>query len=147
MGSDLMRGKGYTAYSIITTLLEEIALAAIVLWLLPVFGIVIPLWGLALMMIAWGTYSYVSYRLCKRALDKKVTSPGEAMIGCQGKAKTCLDPNGIVQVRGELWKATAADSIIESGEDVIVQGISGLTLFVAPLERDSQEVGSGTLSQ
>jgi len=141
-----MQGRGYTAYSIITTLLEEIALAAIVLWLLPVFGIVIPLWALALMMIAWGTYSYVSYRLCKKALDKKVTSPGEAMIGCQGQAKTCLDPDGIVQVQGELWKATTADSIIQSGEDVVVQGISGLTVFVAPLGRDSQEVGSGTRS-
>lgn len=138
-----MQGKGYTAYSIITTLLEEIALAAIVLWLLPVFGIVIPLWALALMMIAWGTYSYISYRLCKKALDKKVTSPGEAMIGCQGQAKTCLDPNGIVQVQGELWRATTADSMIQSGEDVVVQGISGLTLFVAPLGRDSQEAGSG----
>jgi membrane-bound ClpP family serine protease len=146
MGSDLMQGKGYTAYSIITTLLEEIALAAIVLWLLPVFGIVIPLWALALMMIAWGTYSYVSYRLCKKALDKKVTSPGEAMIGCQGKTKTCLDPDGIVQVQGELWKATTADSMIQSGEDVIVQGVSGLTLFVAPLERDSQQAGSATPS-
>jgi len=144
MGSDLMQGKGYTAYSIITTLLEEIALAAIVLWLLPVFGIVIPLWALALMMIAWGTYSYVSYRLCKKALDRKVTSPGEAMIGCQGQTKTCLDPDGIVQVQGELWNATTADSMIQSGEDVIVQGISGLTLFVAPLGRDNQEVGSGT---
>jgi membrane-bound ClpP family serine protease len=142
-----MHGKGYTAYSIVTTLLEEIALAAIVLWLLPVFGIVIPLWALALMMIAWGTYSYVSYRLCKKALDKKVTSPREAMIGCQGTTKTCLDPDGIVQVQGELWKATTADSMIQSGEDVIVQGISGLTLFVAPLERDSQEAGSGTPSQ
>ena len=142
-----MHGKGYTAYSIITTLLEEIALAAIVLWLLPVFGIVIPLWALALMMIAWGTYSYVSYRLCKKALDKKLTSPGEAMIGCQGKTKTCLDPDGLVQVQGELWKATTADSMIQSGEDVIVQGISGLTLSVAPLGRDSQEAGSGTPSQ
>ena len=141
-----MQGKGYTAYSIITTLLEEVALAAIVLWLLPVFGIVIPLWALALMMIAWGTYSYISYRLCKKALDKKVTSPGEAMIGCQGQAKTCLDPDGIVQVQGELWKATTADSIIQSGEDVVVKGISGLTVFVAPLGRDSQEVGSGTRS-
>jgi len=147
MGADLMQGRRYTVYSIITTLLQEIALAAIVLWLLPIFGIVIPIWGLTLMMIAWGTYSYVSYRLCKKALDIKVTSPGEAMIGCQGKAKTSLDPNGIVQVRGELWKATTADSIIESGEDVIVQGISGLTLFVAPIERDSHEVGQGIPSQ
>jgi membrane protein implicated in regulation of membrane protease activity len=146
MGGDLMQGKVYTTYSIITTLLEEIALAAIVLWLLPVFGIVIPTWGLALMMIAWGTYSYISYRLCKKALDRKVTSPGEAMVGCLGKAKTCLDPNGIVQVSGELWKATT-DSIIESGEDVIVQGIEGLTLFVTPRERGSHQVSSDTSSQ
>ena len=63
------------------------------------------------------------------------------MIGWEGTARTCLDPDGMVQVHGALWKATAKDSVIEDGADIVVVGIERLTLFVAPLGRSDHEVG------
>jgi hypothetical protein len=66
MRSDRKR-RGYTLYSLVTTLIEEAALAAVVLWVLPHFGIKIPLWLLIVLMIAWGIYSYLG-------------SPGEGSI-------------------------------------------------------------------
>ncbi len=128
-----MKGRKFTVYATITSLLEEAALVAVVLWLLPRFGIDIPLWGLALLMIALGVYSYMAYQLGKKALDKKpIVSPD---IGNRGKATTPLTPTGYVRLGTELWKASSTDSSIEAGEEVVVIGMQGVTLLVAPLNK------------
>ena len=135
-----MRGKQFTAYAIISTLLEEIAIAVIGLWLLPWLGIDIPVWVVVLIMVGWAAYNIITYKPSKRALDKHIPSPAEDMIGCEGTARTCLDPEGMVQVRGAFWRATARDSTIDDGEEIVVVGIERLTLLVAPLDRSSHEV-------
>jgi len=133
-----MKGKGYTAYALITTLLEEVALAAVVLWLLPRFGINIPLWGLILMMAAWGAVSYIIYRLGKRALDKKpIISP---MVGSKCTATMPLTPKGYVRVGSELWQASSTGSTIAAGQEVTIVGTKGLTLLVAPLDEDNPKL-------
>lgn len=129
-----MSGKEYKAFNIIITLLEEAALVATVLWLLPIFGINISIWVLALLMIAWGTYSYITYRLTKKVQDKEIPTPAEAMIGRKGMAVTSLDQDGIVRIGSELWKASAADSSISACEEIVVVGIRGLLLSVARVE-------------
>jgi len=128
-----MKGRKYTAYAIITSLLEELVLVAVVLWLLPRFGIDIPLWGLALLMIALGEYSYIIYKLGKKALDKKPTVSPD--IGNRGKATTPLTPTGYVRLGTEMWKASSTDSSIDAGEEVVVVGMQGMTLLVAPLDK------------
>jgi len=125
-----LRGKKYTIYSIVTTLLEEAALAATVIWLLPKFGINIPIWVLSLLMIAWGIYSYITYRLTKKVQGKEVPTPADIMIGRKGTAVTSLDPDGIVKLGGELWKASATDSPISAGDEIVVMSIRGLILSV-----------------
>ena len=54
------------------------------------------------------------------------------MIGLRGITKDRLNPSGYISVRGELWKARVIEEghPIEKGENVIVQGAKGLTLFV-----------------
>lgn len=129
-----MKGKKYTAYSIVTTLLEEMVLVVVVRWLLPVFGVNIPIWLLVLLMIAWGTYSYISYRLTKKVHDKEILTPAEAMIGRKGMAVTSLKQEGIVRIGSELWKASAIDLSISAYEEIVVVGINGLLLFVTRVE-------------
>ena len=111
-----MRGKQFTAYAIVSTLLEEIAIAVIGLWLLPEYVVSIPVWVVVLIMVGWAAYNIITYRPSKRALDRDIPSPAEDMIGCEGTARTCLDPDGMVQVRGALWKASARDSAIDNGK-------------------------------
>ena len=41
-----------------------------------------------------------------------------------------LAPEGVVKVRGELWKAAAANGEIETGKRVEVVGLEGLKLLV-----------------
>jgi len=130
-----MKYKRYTAIAITTSLLEEAALVAVVLWLLPKVAINIPLWGLILMMIALGVYNYITYRVGKKSLDKKpIISPD---IGSRGRTTTTVSPKGYVRVNGELWQASS-NSTIDSGEEIAVVGIEGMTLLISPVEKDNR---------
>lgn len=127
-----MGRKGYIVYSIVTGLLEEAALAAVVLWLLPLLGVNIPVWGLILLMGAYGVKEGITYRIGAKALQRKPVGSLEGMVGCCGKASTLLAPDGYVRVKGELWRASSTGPNIEDGDEIIVTEVNGLTFIVAP---------------
>jgi len=129
-----MKYRRYTVLTITTTLLEEAALVAVVLWLLPRVAINIPLWGLIIMMIALGVYNSINYRLSKKALVKKpMISPD---IGSRGRTTTPISPKGYVRVNGELWQASSS-STIDAGEEIAIVGMEGMTLLISPIEKDN----------
>ena len=128
-----MSRKGYIMFCITTGLLKGVVLAAIVLWLLPLWGFNIPIWGLILLVVAFGIYEIVTFRLGRRALERKPKTSSQALVGCCGKATTPLTPDGYVQVEGELWHALSSDTKIKDGDDIVVLKVNRLTLSVAPL--------------
>jgi len=123
--------KGYTVFSIVTALLGEAALVAIALWLLPRWGVNIPTWGLILLMVAYGVYEGISYRIGSRALERKPVVSPESLVGHRGRAVTKLEPNGYVRIKAELWRALSTGPNIDEGDEVIVVRVDRLTLFVA----------------
>ncbi len=130
-----MKHRRYTLLAITTSLLEQAALVAVVLWLLPRAAINIPIWGLILMMIALGTYNYINYRLGKKALTKKPIISLD--IGSRGRAATPISPTGYVRINGELWRASS-NSNIDAGEEISVVGIEGMMLLVSSIEKDNR---------
>jgi membrane protein implicated in regulation of membrane protease activity len=130
-----MKYRRYTALTITTTLLEEAALMAVVLWLLPRVTINIPLWGLILMMIALAVYNYINYRRNKKALVKKPMIWLD--IGSRGRTITPISPRGYVRVNGELWQASSS-STIDVGEEIAIVGIEGMTLLISPIEKNNR---------
>ena len=136
-----MRRKGYIVYSIATGLLEEAALAAVVLWLLPLLGVNIPIWGLILLMVAYGVKEGITYRIGARALQRKPVLSSEGMVGCCGEATTPLAPDGYVRVEGELWRASSTGPKIDEGDEIVVVEVRRLTLFVAPMQAPSLPCG------
>ena len=54
----------------------------------------------------------------------------EGLIGQLGEARTALEPEGTVFVRGELWQAESLDGPIEKGERVQIAGVHGFRLQV-----------------
>jgi membrane-bound serine protease (ClpP class) len=58
----------------------------------------------------------------------EITGAGE-LLGLEGKAQTALEPEGMVFVRGEIWKAHAQEPVAP-GERVEVVGVEGLELRV-----------------
>jgi len=124
--------------AIFSTLLEEAAMVAVVLWGLPKLGIHIPLWGLIALMVAWGAYAIITYRMGSRALRRKpeILLP---LIGSQGKVVSPLTPEGLVRIKGELWQATSAGGNIDTGEEVTVVGQDGLKLVCQSSTNDLKD--------
>jgi len=122
--------KGRLIIAIVSTTLEEAALAAGVLWGLPRLGIHIPLWVLIIVMLAWGAYTVTTYRMGSRALRKKPIAGLLDMVGSEGKVVSPLVPEGLVRIKGELWMAKSASGRMDTGVEVTVVGQNGLKLIV-----------------
>jgi len=72
-----------------------------------------------------------------RAQRASVRSGAEGMIGAVGVARSVLDPEGQVYVRGEMWTARAEGGRIADGARVEVVGVDGLTMRVRPADEAS----------
>ena len=120
----------HTIYSIISTIIEEAAIAALILWVLPLFDINIPLWGLLLILIAFAVFSYITYNIGHSTMSYREVNAPESIIGSEGVVESELNPEGYVRVVGELWRATSDISYVPKGTSVIITGIDGLRITV-----------------
>jgi membrane-bound ClpP family serine protease len=116
--------------AIISTSLEETAIWVIWRWLLPEFGVNLPVGALVGIMIAWGIFSIWLFIFTTRVLKKQTQVGLPSLVGASGRAASRLSPEGMVRIRGELWGATSNEGDIETGEEVVVVGERGLKLLV-----------------
>ena len=65
-----------------------------------------------------------------RSQRRRPVAGRDDILGLVGTVSTRLDPEGSVQVRGELWHALAKGQRMEPGTKVVVTGIDGLRLTV-----------------
>ena len=119
----------YTIQAVVGTLLEQIAIVALGIWVLPYFSIHVSWWVIAIIMVANLAFSIFTYVMGLRALRKLPTGGTAGIIGCHGTVITPLDPTGYVKVRGELWKATS-NIHLDRGDDITVTGVNGLVITV-----------------
>jgi membrane protein implicated in regulation of membrane protease activity len=123
----------YTLQAVLSWILEEVLLAAFILWLLPhFFNINLPLWGLAILMLALAVYSGVMYRIGRQTFYIRPKVAAENIIGSEGIVARPLAPEGLVKVQGVLWKAICNESELGVGDEVEVVGMEGLKLIVRP---------------
>jgi membrane protein implicated in regulation of membrane protease activity len=127
-------------FAIVSTIIEEIAIVVIVLWGLPELGIQIPLWVLALIVVAWLSYAVYTYRKGTKALEMESKVGLPDMIGTRGKVVSPLKPEGLVRVQGELWVAKSTSGDMEPETEIIVVGQERLKLDVSSqVDDDSKE--------
>ena len=125
----------YTLQAVLGGMIEEAILVAVVLWLLPLFDINIPLWGLGILMAGLALHSFNMYRIGRPTFFVKPKVAAENIIGDEGKVTKRLAPQGYVKVKGVLWKATCDETELEIGDEVVVVGIERLKLIVSPKAR------------
>jgi len=101
-----------------------------VLLVLPRWDIRIPMWVLILGILAWTAFSIFTYRIGSRALDLKHVVGLHNMISCKGEVVKRLAPEGVVRIRGELWRARSDAGEMNEGTEVIVVGQDRLELIV-----------------
>ena len=61
--------------------------------------------------------------------------------GLRGRRATVIErlaPSGMVRIDGELWRASAAEGMVDVGSDVEITGNEGLTLKVRPLSKEAR---------
>ena len=123
---------GRLILAIISTLLEEAALVAVVLVGLPELGIKIHVAGLIAIMIAWAAIAVLTYRAGSRALKRKPVTGLEALVGGKGRVVKTLNLEGLVRIGSELWRAKSDGMEVAIGREVIVVGQEGRKLIVTP---------------
>jgi membrane-bound ClpP family serine protease len=116
--------------AIVSTLLEEAVLAVVVLVGLPELGINIPLPVLIALMIAWAIVAIIIYRVVSHALGRKPVVGPEAIVGSKGKVVSPLEPEGLIKIGAELWRAKSSGERIDVGKEVTVVEQDGTMLIV-----------------
>ncbi len=124
--------RGRLILAIVSTMLEEVALAVVVVVGLPELGINIPLAGLIAIMVVWAAVAVLTYRAGSRALKRKPVTGLEAMVGGKGRVVKTLNPEGLVRIGSELWRAKSDNIEIAIGQDVTVVEQDGRKLIVTP---------------
>ncbi len=63
------------------------------------------------------------------------------MVGGEAEARSSIDPDGKVFMRGTLWSARLADGVgpVGFGDRVQVEAVDGLTLVVRPVATPAQQ--------
>ena len=120
--------------AIITSIIDEVVIIAVILWVLPQFGIRLPVWALALIALAFIAWAVLIYRVGSRILRKKPVAGLTDMVGVEGTTATALEPRGYIHISGELWEARAEGERIEPGVEVTVIRQEGLKLVVRERE-------------
>jgi membrane-bound ClpP family serine protease len=122
--------------AVITNLLDEALIVAVILWGLPQLGVNIPLWGTILICIGFIVYAMIFYIMGSKALIRRPTPGFTDQIELKGKAVDRLSPEGTVKIAGELWTARAENGPIQAGSPVIVVGQKGFKLIVRRRDSD-----------
>jgi len=122
--------------AILTNVLGEAVIVAVIIWGLPRWGIHIPLYGLILTCVAFAVYGVVSFLIGSRTLRRKPLPGLTTMVGIEGRVVSRLAPECFVRIGGELWNARAENGSIDVGADVIVVRQSGLKVVVRRKQSD-----------
>jgi membrane-bound serine protease (ClpP class) len=84
-------------------------------------------------IITAGFFFFLVSLAVKGQRTKPITGM-EGIIGEEGEALARLEPEGVVRVHGELWKAISVSGSIDQGERVKVKALHNLTLDVEPVK-------------
>jgi len=87
---------------------------------LPELDIELPIWLVVLVMALWLVLAVFVYRMGSRALAKKKMVGLDDMVGIKGIAAGVINPDGKVNIKGELWEARSAGGRIEESEEIVV---------------------------
>ncbi len=109
-------------------------MAALVLLLLGRYQM-ISLSGAVICFAAWMLKDWVLYPWLRSAYEVSTRTGSKTLIGHKGVAESHLAPEGLIRVRGELWRAVAIprDLPIQTGIAVEIIDADGMTVFVRPL--------------
>ncbi len=110
---------------------DEIAVALLLLLVLPGFGIKVPLWAAAVVIAVLLAKDFlVAPFILRGGLDTKPQTGFESLIGKTAVVVEDLTPEGLVKLEGEVWSAKCVNGTAKRGEEVVVIDVSGAKVLV-----------------
>ena len=99
--------------------------------------------GAVICFTAWLLKDWILYPWLRSAYEVSTRTGSKTRLGDKGVAESHLAPEGLIRVRGELWRAVAIprDLTIQTGIAVEIIDADGMTVFVRPL-RDGASIDS-----
>ncbi len=93
----------------------------------------LPLWGAGMVMLLLIVKDAILYPFLKIAYEVNAKTGVEQLIGQDAVAEQDLSPQGLVRIRGELWRARLGDRqrTVPAGSIVRIESGKGLTLVVS----------------
>jgi len=119
---------------VLVALIDDIAVLALLFFILWAFDVDIPLYLLIIIGLAAGTVIFFIHRAIVPSLRRKKIAGKEGMIGLIGEVTQSLNPQGVIRVGDEYWKAKSLSGDIDIGEEVEIINIDGLRVEVNPKE-------------
>jgi len=125
-----MKRRAFLVYAVVTSIVEMAVLLAVLLWVLPSVGVIVPPAFTAAMVSVLAATSIVLTHLNLKAIARRpIRSPD---VGVRAIVVRSLAPKGYVRVGNELWPALCETASGERGREVAVVRMEGLRLIVAP---------------
>jgi len=119
---------------VLVALLDDIAILALLFFILWALDVDIPLYLLIIIGLVAGTIVFFVHRAIIPSLRRKKVAGKEGMIGLTGEVAQPLNPQGVIKVGDEYWKAKSLSGDIDVGEEVEIIDIDGLNLEVKQKE-------------
>ena len=96
----------------------------------------LPIWAGILVMALSVLKDAILYPFLKPGYERNVKTGIARLVGGRGVVKQTLQPEGFVQVAGELWKARAGQDgqSIPTGTRVLIEAADGMTLIVSEVK-------------
>jgi len=127
-----MKRRAFLVYAVVTSIVEMAVLLAVLLWVLPSVGVIVPPAFTAAMVSVLAATSIVLTHLNLKAIARRpIRSPD---VGVRAIVVRSLAPKGYVRVGNELWPALCETASGERGREVAVVRMEGLRLIVAPVD-------------
>ncbi len=127
-GIEIMKAR--LIFTVITSLIDEVVIVAVIIWGFPYLGLKVPLWALITIVVGFAIIAVFSFKIGNRVLMQKPLAGFTDMIGTEGLTTSRLNPDGFVKIDSELWAAKAEKGHIEAGQAVVVISQNGLDLVV-----------------
>jgi membrane-bound ClpP family serine protease len=94
--------------------------------------------GAVICFAAWMLKDWILYPWLRSAYEVSTRTGSKTLIGYKGVAESHLAPEGLIRVRGELWRAVATprEPVIQTGMKVEIIDAEGMTVFVRRIHQD-----------
>ncbi len=89
-------------------------------------------WVIATLVIVVAAVMVLVIRKVVAVHRRQPATGREGMVGERAVVKTALAPRGTVLVEGELWDAVSTSGEVAAGEEVMIERVDGMTLYVKP---------------